>query len=46
MVVLVGFVVWAETPPAPMFEAYAALKSDSAVTVTMDQWLVFTPVNF
>jgi hypothetical protein len=45
MVVLVGFVVWAETPPAPMLEAYAALKSDSAVTVTMDRWLVFTPVN-
>jgi Alpha/beta hydrolase family len=44
-VVLVGFVVWAETPPEPMPEAYAALKSDSAVTVTMDRWLVFTPVN-
>jgi hypothetical protein len=45
MVVLVGFVVWAETPPEPMPQAYAALKSDSAVTVTMNQWLVFTPVN-
>ncbi|HZW83512.1 MAG TPA: alpha/beta hydrolase [Candidatus Deferrimicrobium sp.] len=45
MVVSVGFVVWAETPPDPMPEAYAALKSDSAVTVTMDRWLVFTPVN-
>jgi hypothetical protein len=45
MVVLVGFVVWAETPPEPMPQAYAALKSDSDVTVTMNQWLVFTPVN-
>jgi len=45
MVVLVGFVVWAETPPEPMLQAYASLKSDSAVTVTMNKWLVFTPVN-
>ena len=45
VVVLVGFVLWAETPPNPMPEAYAALKSDSAVTVSMDRWLVFTPVN-
>jgi hypothetical protein len=45
MVVFFGFVVWAETPPDPMLEAYASLKSDSAVTVTMNQWLVFTPIN-
>jgi hypothetical protein len=45
MVALVGFVVWAETPPNPMPQAYAALKSDSAVTVTMNQWLVFSSVN-
>lgn len=46
MVVSVGFVLWAVTPPEPMPEVYAALKSDSAVTVTMERWLVFTPVNF
>jgi predicted esterase len=45
MVVLVGFVVWAETPPQPMPEAYAALKSDSNVTVTVGRSLVFSPVN-
>jgi hypothetical protein len=44
-VVLVGFVVWAETPPAPMPEAYDALKSDSSVTVSIGNWLIFTPVT-
>jgi len=43
--VLVGFVVWAETPPAPMPEAYDALKSDSSVTVSTGSWLVFRPVS-
>jgi len=42
-VVLVGFVVWAETPPAPMQEAFNAMKSDSSVTVTSARWLVFQP---
>lgn len=46
MVPLVGFFVWAETPQGPMPEALAALKSDSAVTVTSDGLLVFTPTNF
>jgi hypothetical protein len=45
VVVLVGFVVWAETPPAPMPEAYDALKSDSSVTVSTGSWLVFSPVS-
>jgi dienelactone hydrolase len=43
-VVFAGFVIWAETPPAPMPEAYDALKSDSSVTVSLGNWLVFTPV--
>jgi hypothetical protein len=38
-----GFVAWGETPAQPMPEALAALKSDSQVTVTSGQWLVFTP---
>jgi len=41
---LVGFVVWAETPPAPMLEAHDALKSDSAVIVSIKDWIVFQPV--
>jgi predicted esterase len=45
-IVLVGFVVWAETPPAPMQEAYDALESDSTVMVSTTDWLVFQPVNF
>ena len=43
-VVLIGFVVWAETPPAPMVEAYEALESDSAVNVSTKDWIVFEPL--
>ena len=43
-IVLVGFVVWAETPPAPMAEAYEALKSDSAVNVSTKDWIIFQSV--
>ncbi len=44
-VALVGFFVWAETPPVPMAEALSALKSDSAVSVSTGNWLVFSPVS-
>jgi hypothetical protein len=44
-VVFAGFVIWAETPPSPMPEAYDALKSDSSVIVSVGNWLVFTPVS-
>ena len=44
-IILVGFIVWAETPLGPMPEAYDALNSDSEVTVSTDRWLVFEPVN-
>ncbi len=40
-----GFVVWGETPAQPMPEALATLKSDTQVTVTSSQWLVFTPAS-
>lgn len=43
-VILVGFVVWAETPPTPMQEAYDALKSDTEVTVTTRDWIIFQPL--
>jgi hypothetical protein len=43
-IVLVGFVVWAETPPAPMLEAYEALESDSDVIVSTKDWIIFKPV--
>jgi len=45
IIVLVGFVVWAETPLGPMPEAYDSLNSDSEVTVSTDRWLVFEPTN-
>ncbi len=38
-----GFVVWGESAAAPMPEALAALNSDSQVTVTSGNWLVFSP---
>jgi len=41
---LVGFVVWAETPPTPMLEAYEALESDSDVIVSTKDWIIFKPV--
>ncbi len=43
-IVLVGLVVWAETPPAPMLETYDALEPDSEVIVSTSDWLVFQPV--
>src|SRR5512137_3069214 len=43
--ILAGFVIWAETPPSPMPEAYDALKSDSLVKVSIGNWLVFAPVS-
>lgn len=43
-VVVSGVVIWAETPPALMPEAYAALESSSSVTVSTGNWLVFQPV--
>jgi hypothetical protein len=45
LVVFSGFVIWAETPPAPMQEAYAALVSDAQVDVSQGQWLVFEPAT-
>jgi dienelactone hydrolase len=43
VVTLSGFIIWAETPPPPMQEAYDALESDIQVNVLQGQWLVFQP---
>ena len=43
-IVLVGFLVWAETPASPMVEAYEALESDSTVIVSIKDWIIFQPV--
>ena len=45
VVAFAGFVIWAETPPSPMHEVYDALKSDSSVTVSIGNWLVFAPAT-
>ena len=42
---VLGFVVWAETPLGPAPEALAALKSDSAVTVTTGDFVTFKPAD-
>ncbi len=38
-----AFLIWALRIPAPMAEALAALESDSAVTVVVDDPITFTP---
>ncbi len=43
--IFVGFVVWAQTPPYPMKEAFNAMQSDSNVLVTNGNWLVFQPIS-
>jgi len=42
---LSGFVLWANTTPAPMPEAQAALQSDAQVEVETQPWLVFRPAD-
>jgi len=39
-----GFVLWGSTPAKPLPEVLTALQSDAQVTVTLGNWLVFTPV--
>jgi hypothetical protein len=40
-----GFVLWAETPLGPMPEALAALESDAQVQVEQGNWYVFQPLE-
>jgi len=40
-----AFVIWANTGPAPMPEAQAALQSDEQVRVESGPWLLFQPVG-
>jgi hypothetical protein len=43
VLVLAGFVIWAETPAKPMAEALAAMQSDAQVRVETDGWIAFQP---
>jgi pimeloyl-ACP methyl ester carboxylesterase len=44
IVLVLGFVIWGDTPAKPMPEALAALQSDGKVTVQSDRWLTFQPL--
>jgi pimeloyl-ACP methyl ester carboxylesterase len=45
VVALGGFVIWANTAPAPMPQALAALQSNDQVQVQSEPWLTFRPVG-
>ena len=40
---VVGFIAWASVTPTPMPQALSAMRSDSAVDVHAQRWLVFSP---
>ncbi len=42
---ILGFVVWAQTPSGPMPEAETAIESDASVEVVQDGWITFTPTG-
>jgi len=44
-VVVLGFVFWANSTMGPAPEAFAALRSDAQVTVSLDEFLVFQPAS-
>jgi hypothetical protein len=45
LLITAGFTIWAYTPAAPMPEALAAMESNSAVNVTHDGWVTFSPTS-
>lgn len=45
LVTAIGFVFWASTPLGPAPEALTALESDETVTVSMQDFIVFTPAG-
>ena len=45
MIAAGGFVIWAETPAGPMPEALGSLVPDNQVSVTIGDWIEFSPVN-
>lgn len=44
-VVVLGFIVWANSVLGPAPEAFGALRSDASVTVSLDKFLVFQPAK-
>ena len=45
VILIVGFMVWAYTPPAPMPEALAVMQSDARVKVEASSTVTFTPAD-
>lgn len=45
VIMIAGFLIWANTPLGPMPEALAALQSDSRVEVETEPWLIFRPTG-
>ncbi|HSL46619.1 MAG TPA: alpha/beta hydrolase [Anaerolineales bacterium] len=43
--VAVAFIVWASSAMRPAPEAFAALRSDAQVTVSVDEYIVFQPAS-
>jgi len=44
-VVILGFVIWANSVLGPTPGAFGALRSDAQVTVNLDQFIAFQPAN-
>ncbi|HEX6033976.1 MAG TPA: alpha/beta hydrolase [Anaerolineales bacterium] len=44
-IIAMGFVIWASSAIGPAPEAFAGLRSDEHVTVSLDQYLVFQPAR-
>jgi pimeloyl-ACP methyl ester carboxylesterase len=45
VIATLGFVIWAQTPLKAAPEALSALESDSKVSVTVDKYITFKPVD-
>lgn len=45
VVAVLGFIVWANSVLAPSQEAFGALRSDPAVTVSLDKFITFQPAK-
>ena len=44
-IVVMGFILWASAARGPAPEAFAALRSDEHVTVSVDRYIVFQPAK-
>lgn len=43
VIIVAGFLIWAETPAQPMPEALIAMQPDSQVRIDSDGWIAFQP---